>query len=235
MLPAQQKKRGFTLLELLIVITILSILTLVIVLFINPVEILKKSRDVQRMSDLATLKTAVALHLQDRSTNSLGGSTYCGSGALSDTTLAATSAHITIADTTPATGATFTTGGTGCATSGGYNATTTADMFKNNGQGWIPYVNFSAFTGGAPIEKLPVDPINTATAGTCGVDSYYYRYGCTTSNTFEIDATLESDTYKLGGTDTKPNKDGGNSEMRFEVGTDLSILPSSAPVGFSAL
>lgn len=233
----QTNKKGFTLLELLIVITILSILTLVVVLFINPVELLKKSRDVQRMSDLATMKTAIVLYLQDRSTNSLGGSSYCGTGTLSDTTLAATSPHISIADTTPATGATFTTGGTtaACNTAGGYNATTTADLYKNNGQGWIPYMDFSTFTGGAPIEKLPVDPTNTATAGTCGVNSLYYRYGCKTNNTFELDATLESDTYKLAGTDSKVEKDGGNSEMRFEVGTDLSILPSSAPVGFSAL
>ncbi|MBI1755394.1 prepilin-type N-terminal cleavage/methylation domain-containing protein, partial [Candidatus Azambacteria bacterium] len=56
-------RRGFTLLELLIVITILAILTLVVILFINPVEILKKSRDVQRMSDLRTMKTAIALYL----------------------------------------------------------------------------------------------------------------------------------------------------------------------------
>ena len=59
-------QRGFTLLELLIVITILAILTLVVVLFINPVEMLKKSRDVQRMSDLATLNAAIVLFLQDK-------------------------------------------------------------------------------------------------------------------------------------------------------------------------
>ena len=231
----QSKKRGFTLLELLIVITILAILTLVVILFINPVEILKKSRDVQRLSDLATMKTAIAVYLQDRGSNNLGGTTYCITGTTaSETFTLNTSPHISIADTTPLTGATFITGGTDCTASGGYNATTTADQFKNNGVGWMPYINFTTMAGGAPIERLPVDPVNTAT-GSCGVDSLYYRYVCKTNQTFEIDATLESDAYKLGGTDSKPNKDGGNSEMRYEVGTDLNLLPSSAPVGFGAL
>ena len=235
MIRAQTNKKGFTLLELLIVITILSILTLVVVLFINPVELLKKARDVQRMSDLATAKSAIVLYLQNSASSNLGSTTYCGDGTLSDAALTGTSPRISIADTTPVTGATFTTGGIACATSGAYNAVLATNLYKNDGNGWIPYINLTSFTSGAPIEKLPVDPVNTATAGSCGVDSYYYRYGCKTNNTFELDATLESDTYKLGGTDSKVEKDGGNSEMRFEVGTDLNILPSSAPVGFSAL
>src|SRR3990172_2771070 len=78
----QKRKSGFTLLELLIVITILAILTLVVVLFINPVEMLKKARDVQRMSDMAVLRTAIVLYLQDRPTNTLGTG---GAGAVTTT------------------------------------------------------------------------------------------------------------------------------------------------------
>src|SRR3989344_8561410 len=79
----QKRKSGFTLLELLIVITILAILTLVVVLFINPVEMLKKSRDVQRMSDMATLNSAINLFLQDHATSTLS---YWGDAAVSSTT-----------------------------------------------------------------------------------------------------------------------------------------------------
>ncbi|MBI3684986.1 prepilin-type N-terminal cleavage/methylation domain-containing protein [Candidatus Azambacteria bacterium] len=184
-------RRGFTLLELLIVITILAILTLVVILFINPVEILKKSRDVQRMSDLRTMKTAIALYLQDKSSNNLGGTATCGSTYPVVEPVALGTVRTTIATATPGTGLAMLNNGVtaGCATSGAplYNGTTTTDMFKNNGQGWIPYIDFSTFTGGAPIEKLPVDPINTsnsgsAGAGTCAVDSLYYRYGCRASN-----------------------------------------------------
>ena len=53
-------KKGFTLLELLIVIGILSILSTTVVLVINPAQLLKKARDAQRISDLNTVKTAIA-------------------------------------------------------------------------------------------------------------------------------------------------------------------------------
>lgn len=223
----QTNKKGFTLLELLIVITILAILTLVVVLFINPVEILKKSRDVQRMSDLATVKTAIALYLQDKASNNLGGTGTTGGVA---------NCNATNYGTTDATGKIrmslgATTAGSKPSGSETYTATTTANVFNNDGGGWIPYINFTSFASGAPIEKLPADPINTGgSGGTIGIDSLYYRYGCKTNNTFEIDATLESDAYKAGGTDSKPTIDGGNSSMRYETGTDLNILPSTAPL-----
>lgn len=226
MIRTQTNKKGFTLLELLIVITILSILTLVVVLFINPVEILKKSRDVQRMSDLATAKSAIILYLQNSASSNLGGTTYCNATNFGTTD---TSGKIRMSLGYATAGIKPSTNPAGES----YSATTTDDMYKNNAQGWIPYINFStAFAlSGAPIEKLPADPINTGIAtGSPGVDSLYYRYGCKTNNTFELDATLESDTYKYLGTDSKTSIDGGNAVMRYESGTDLNILPSTAPI-----
>lgn len=231
----QSAKKGFTLLELLIVITILAILTLVVILFINPVEILKKSRDVQRLSDLSTMKTAVALYLQDRPTNTLGGSAKCITGASADDTVQTTSNQIhssLLAATTPGYKA-------GADPNGGTaryaSSTTSALAYSNNGTGWVHTLDFTSIGGGAPIERLPVDPSNTEGDATAvaGVDSLYYRYVCKTNNTFEFDATLESDAYKYTGTDDKTSKDGGNSNMRFEVGTNLNLLPSTAPVNFT--
>lgn len=217
-------KKGFTLLELLIVITILAILTLVVVLFINPVEILKKSRDVQRMSDLSTAKTAIVLYLQDKGSNNLGGTTYCTTASTITDTATGNKIRMSLGATTAAEK-------TSAGTARYYTATTTADVYKNNGQGWIPYVDFTSVVSGAPIEKLPADPTNTGgSGGTEGIDSLYYRYACKTNNTFEIDATLESSTYGSNGTDPKTPIDGGNSSMRYEVGTDLNILPSTAPL-----
>ncbi|MCK5085475.1 prepilin-type N-terminal cleavage/methylation domain-containing protein, partial [Candidatus Parcubacteria bacterium] len=57
----EKNMEGFTLLELLIVIAILAILSAVLILILNPAETMKKSRDTQRMSDLATMKTAIGL------------------------------------------------------------------------------------------------------------------------------------------------------------------------------
>ncbi len=70
-------KKGFTLLELLIVIGILAILSTTMILVINPAEMLKKARDSQRMSDLSTLKTAIAYYITDAATPSIGATTKC--------------------------------------------------------------------------------------------------------------------------------------------------------------
>src|SRR3989344_2377107 len=209
-------QKGFTLLELLIVITILAILTLVVVLFINPVEMLKKARDVQRMSDMAVLRTAIVLYLQDRPTNTLTGCVTAQPGP------AATSSQWVSVPSDAAVGIKF---GTTC-----YGSTTAAYYTKNDSTGWVR-VNFAsvASSSSPPIAKLPIDPINQAgtVADSTSADTYYYRYACLTNNTFEIDATLESAAYVTD--DAKASKDGGNSTYRYEVGTNLNVLPSSAP------
>jgi len=63
-------KKGFTLLELLIVIAILAILSTVIVFTLDPLETMKKARDVQRISDLNSVKSAIQLFLIETGTTS---------------------------------------------------------------------------------------------------------------------------------------------------------------------
>jgi len=200
-------QKGFTLLELLIVITILAILTLVVVLFINPVEMLKKARDVQRMSDMAVLRTAIVLYLQDRPTNTLGAAN-CASSASAVAAATSTWQWMSMPSGTL-----------------GYASSSSANYTNNNGSGWVP-VNFAsvASSSSPPIAKLPIDPINTFTTGGATSTTLYYRYACLTNNTFEIDATLESEAYVTD--DPKASKDGGNLTYRYEVGTNLNILPA---------
>lgn len=59
------QKRGFTLIELLVVIAIIAVLAAVVVLLINPIEILRRGRDSTRLSDLNNLQTAINAGLQD--------------------------------------------------------------------------------------------------------------------------------------------------------------------------
>jgi len=65
-------KKGFTLLELLIVIGILAILSTTVILVINPAQLLKKARDSQRISDLNTMKTAIAYYITETTSPSIG-------------------------------------------------------------------------------------------------------------------------------------------------------------------
>ena len=197
------KKSGFTLLELLIVITILAILTLVVVLFINPVEMLKKSRDVQRMSDMATLNSAVNLFLQDHATSTLS---YWGDLAPTTTPVDGPNARVKVS--TPA-------GTSGMSVVYGSSSTPTL----SDSTGWIK-IDFGSVLSGPPISKLPIDPINASSTA-----PNFYRYAFKANNTFEIDATLESDAYGTGSADdNKSAKDGGNNATRYEAGTDLKIL-----------
>jgi len=125
-------KKGFTLLELLIVIGILAILSTTIVLVINPAELLRKARDAQRISDLNTMKTAIAYYLVDVSDPGLGDvyNTQTYSDLL----------------------------GVKCDTNATAAATPT---FAVNGTGWIP-IDFTETTGGSPIGSLPQDPLISA-------------------------------------------------------------------------
>jgi len=129
--------KGFTLIELLVVIAIVAILAAVVIITLNPAELLRQARDSNRISDLSTLKTAVSLYLADGGTALDGGLGY-------------TKCYTYVAAT---------------ANCGGRNAgltlTTTASRAVN-GTGWLP-VNFAGIASGAPFGQLPTDPTNDTT------------------------------------------------------------------------
>ncbi|MFH1048776.1 MAG: type II secretion system protein, partial [Patescibacteria group bacterium] len=192
--------KGFTLLELLIVIAILAILSVTLVLVLNPAESLRKSRDTQRMSDLATLKTALGLYITTIGSPDLTTSVpdndlcYIG-GTFKNIYYSQTLTDISVADLSGTPGIPF----------GSVVATT-------DGLGWLP-VNLSAIVGGSPISNLPIDPSNTfanglSTAALITNDALVYRYACNASNiTFELNAKLESVAFTND--DDKAAKDGG--------------------------
>lgn len=59
--------QGFTLVELLVVIAIIAILAAIVVLIINPLELLRRSRDAARLTDLANLQQAINVAVQEAS------------------------------------------------------------------------------------------------------------------------------------------------------------------------
>ena len=71
-------KKGFTLIELVIVIAILAILAAVVVLVLNPAQLMAQARDSQRISDLSSVKIAIALYLTtSTSTPTIGTGPIC--------------------------------------------------------------------------------------------------------------------------------------------------------------
>ena len=208
MIKKENRTKGFTLLELLIVISILAILSVALVLILNPAETLKKSRDSQRMSDLSTMKMALGLYLTTVTTPDLTTDTTdndrCANGG---------DPSIFYSDTVTAVGAVD--------FAAGANTGTTVD-----GAGWLP-VDFRNISGGSPISNLPIDPVNTVANPVVPTSTdLVYRYACNKDNlTFELNAKLESDAFTSD--DNKAAKDGGNHATLFEVGSNLTILPAT--------
>lgn len=223
-------KKGFTLLELLIVIAIIAILSVVVVLVLNPAEMLKKSRDSQRIADLNTLKSALGIYLTTASTTDLG--TAClGTGI---TTARISYSKAQVSDPTCAVNVAEGSDVTSASTFDGTDmctATTTDKVSLVNGNGWVP-VNFTVITGGSPISNLPLDPVNNVGDATAPDNNdLVYRYACqeaaavpAPANVFEIDAILESAAYGPSGDDDKSASDGGDNSNYYEVGTNLRLI-----------
>jgi len=187
-------KKGFTLLELLIVIGILAILSTTMLLVINPAEMLRKARDSQRISDLNNLKSALSLYLTDVANPSLAPANNTG--------------YIS------SNGAQALTQATACMPSG-YTIATASGSQAINGTGWIP-VNFASISGGSPISAEPVDP----NPSTTGPYRFYLYIPSTANNTFELMANMESVYYSTGTTSVEAN-DGGSMPNVYEIGTQL--------------
>lgn len=241
---SRAKIRGFTLLELLIVIAILAIISIALILVLNPAETLRKSRDTQRISDLSTLKTALGIYTTTVSSPSIGADADClGYASAADVTTAVIfyskpqtadpACAVNVAEGTDVeTGSTF--GGVGGATDS-CKAVAVANNTLVDGSGWIP-VNFGSITGGSPISSLPVDPTNNV-SGVGGIapasTDLVYRYACqkATNTTplkptivYELDARFESTAYGPSGDDDKSAKDGGDNDAYYEVGSSTKLM-----------
>lgn len=191
-------RAAFTLIELLVVIAILAVLATVIVVVINPAELLKKGRDTTRLSDLAALHSAISLYQVDRN------DTFFGTSSVLYVSIPDTS--LTCANTgLPALPSGWT-----------YHCESTSTFMNVNGTGWLP-VNLTQISSGSPLPRLPVDPVNTTSSG------LYYTY--TPGGSWELTTLLESLQNKYGNTNSLMLKDGGDTAMMYELGSDLVLSP----------
>jgi prepilin-type N-terminal cleavage/methylation domain-containing protein len=99
-----KKVRGFTLIEILIVIGIIAILAAIVIIAINPAKQFAQARNTQRQAGVNSILNAVGQRLADNKgifEGAFSGSTYtCGPLPVASTTINSTMA----ADTTTATG-----------------------------------------------------------------------------------------------------------------------------------
>src|SRR5690348_13507790 len=125
--------KGFTLIELLVVIAIIAILSIVVILTLNPAELLRQSRDSNRISDLSVTKSAISFYLASVTSpalNSPAGVATTSAVCYMDTTLANATTSLNC-------GVFFQSMTGGAVSSTNYSLSTAVD-----GTGWIP-INFS--------------------------------------------------------------------------------------------
>lgn len=67
----KRTQKGFTLVELLVVIGILAVLTAVVLVAVNPGRQFAQARNTQRRSDVATLSSAIAAYMADPLNNGM--------------------------------------------------------------------------------------------------------------------------------------------------------------------
>ena len=196
------KNRGsFTLIELLVTLAIVAILSVVVIMTLNPSELLKQARDSNRLSDLSTLNTALAAYSADVTGGFMGTSSIV---------------YVSIPDTT----STCANLGLPTLPSGwSYNCVTSTSTKLSNGLGWIP-VNFSNISFGSPLSSLPVDPINTTSSGN------YYTY--VSGGSFILTAIPESERQK---TALSSNPNISNYPGVIAMGNNLSLSPLYNPSG----
>ncbi len=210
-------KRGFTLLELLIVIGIIAIVTASTIIVVNPAEYFKGSRDTQRIADLNNLHLALTVYYTAGVANfDLDGPNYTGSCASPGKVFISTPSGVAGPANLPS-------GWT-------YASTTFANLRRTNGTGWMPVNLGSIPVTGSPLNTLPIDPINDIN------QAFHYTYACATSSPagYEVNANLESRQFNKGGRDDRTSRDGGDDPNVYEVGSRLTVNPM-APIGYWAL
>lgn len=133
------QKKGFTLVELLIVVGILAVLATVVVLVLNPAQLFAQARDARRVEDLNSIRGALNLYLTTVSSPDLDGGTHtiCGAWAGASNASATTFSSTTV-------------------------TSSISGVFTVGGVGWVP-VNQASTTGGSPLATLPRDPTNSTT------------------------------------------------------------------------
>ena len=195
--PNRHKYQGFTLIELLVVIAIIAILAVVVVLTLNPAQLLAQSRDANRVSDIATLNSAISLYQTDQS----GASTYSlGSTSTAYLSLPSSASNCS---------------SLGMATSAYSYACSTSGNYRNvSSSGWLP-INFQNISSGSPFGSLPVDPTNQSSS------NLYYAYE-TNGNQYVLSSFMESQKYAKNMMTT-----GGIDPALYEIGSGASTLPDA--------
>ena len=203
------QEKGFTLVELLIVLSLISILVSILVVIINPGKIMSQARDAQRIGDLRNIDFATNVYINDITngnnlpwpTRGICSSTSAGHNFYSTPTV---------------------TSLTGWPTA--LNPTGTLSVAVD-GTGWVP-LSFKDVTL-LNLSRLPLDPRNGQVGAAANNTTvvFAYAFSCDITNGYEYAAKLERDVQSMindGG--NRNNCNSGAADCLYEVGTAKATL-----------
>ncbi len=203
-------KKGLTLIEVIIILALLSIFYGFFITFFKISNFFVIARDNQRINDLVLLNSVLNLYLQNATSIDLDGP-YLSQRAIDEATP-------TIFVSVPSEVEYFPPYSTNSIAYQVYQQS------RNNyraidGKGWIP-IDFTEISYTGNISQLPVDPINTKEG------NFFYLYAFRVDPFgYELSCFLEYPEFQRGGKKDKVSRDGGNDDQRFEIGTNLEIIP----------
>lgn len=211
------KLKAFTLLELLVVIGILAVISVTVLIVINPADLLARARDSNRISDLSTVNSAINTLVAFYSDASLGSvnTVYVS--------LPSNQSNCSDLNLPSLPGA------------WSYHCVSLANLRKVDGNGWIP-IDFTQMDSGSPISHLPVDPKNTYVQDLSQANDFFLTYAVNSSKQWELNAKTESSKFGFtnrdgfpivnAATNPTPVSDGGDNGL-YEIGSDFTIIPDS--------
>lgn len=193
-----KSRKSFTLVEIIIVISILAILSTASVIIINPVEYLKKGRDTQRISDLNNLNTLITKY-------KFSGKRVSSLGSTSTVYISIPSSSSTCGDL----------GLPNLPSGWSYRCAPTSTYLNISGTGWLP-VDLS---GASNLSSLPIDSTNSTSS------ENYYSFvnlsNSTSSDYILVANNFESKDLDAGGSRDKVSTDGGLDPYAYEVGSNV--------------
>lgn len=148
--------------EILVAIGAIATVATILILTLNPSEILRRSRDSQRLSDMDVIGKSLSLYTLERSSAGSLNTVY-----ISIPDSLSTCANLTL----PPLDLPWS-----------YRCATSANYTNVDGSGWIP-IDLTSLSFRSPISHFPVDPVNS------DADGLFYSY---VVGSWKISARLEA-------------------------------------------
>ncbi|GBD34612.1 hypothetical protein HRbin35_00348 [bacterium HR35] len=160
------KPKGFTIIEILIVLFVISVLAVILFFAFNTTDIIKRTRDAKRLNDLQAINSAIQALLNQNPEINLG------TDNLVYLSLPDSNPNCSSYPNLPPIFSPFS-----------YRCASTSTFRKTDGNGWLP-LNFSSSL--FSFSSLPIDPLNNG--------DYFYVY-FKQGNKYKLTARMESEAF----------------------------------------